>query len=206
MGKDPIKIDSDRLLLCEGKTTGLVLGPLGRHFEIQGFQPFDFGSKDNFGNFLEDLKVLPGFETRVRTLAIVRDAEDDAVGAFASVRTSLLASNLPAPEAGGKIAIGPLRVGVFIVPDNASPGMIETLCMQSVEDDPAFGCVVSLFECVLRQTGELPTNLHKARAQAFLATRTKVDYHVGRAADEGVWNFKHQVFAPLVEFLKTLAE
>jgi hypothetical protein len=203
MAQDPIKIELDRLLLCEGKTTRLVLGPLCRHFEIQGFQPFDFGSKDNFGNFLEDIKVLPGF-AGVKAIAVVRDAEDDANAAFASVRNSLLEANLPVPEKAGGIAPESPHVGVFLVPDNTSPGMIETLCMLSVGADPAFSCVEKFFACVSERATAHPTNLHKAHAQAFLATRPKVEYHVGRAADDGVWDFNHAAFAPLVQFLRQL--
>jgi hypothetical protein len=205
MATDPIKIDSERLLLCEGKTTNLVLGPLLRRYEIRGFQPIDFGSKDHFSDFIQDLRLVPGFSVGVKSIAIVRDAETEAPNAFASVRRSLLAAGLPSPDAAGKTVDGPPQVGVFIVPDNASPGMIETLCMQSVEDDPAVGCVREFFDCVADRAGRRPANIHKARAQAFLATLETVDYHVGRAADRGSWNFDHRAFGPLIEFLRRLA-
>jgi len=202
---DPIKIDSDRLLLCEGKATLLVLGPLCRHFEIRGFQPIDFGSKDNFRKFMEDVTLLPGFASRVQTVGIVRDAETSSAAAFTAVREALAALSIPAPSAPGEIVAGPPRVGVFILPDNTGDGMIETLCVRSVEEDPAFACLNIFFECVRERLGSLPSNIHKARAQAFLATRREVEYHVGRAADRGVWNFRHDVFEPLVTFLRGLA-
>jgi uncharacterized protein DUF3226 len=202
---DPIKIDSDRLLLCEGKTTLLVLGPLCRHFGIQGFQFFDFGSKDNFRNFLRDIRILPGFAARVHTVGVVRDGESDANAAFESVRAALAEAAFPVPDAPGAIVHNELQVGVFIVPDNENSGMVETLCMRSVEADPAFGCVDDFFECVNSRVGAVPANMHKARAQTFLATRREVDYHVGRAADNGVWNFEHEAFAKLTGFLKQLA-
>ncbi|HKP05120.1 MAG TPA: DUF3226 domain-containing protein [Chthoniobacterales bacterium] len=205
MSQDPINISSERLLLCEGKTTLLVLGPFCRKMDIQGFQPLDFGSKDNFGNFLKDVTILPGFEAQVHTLAVVRDAEHDAAAAFASVRHALIEVGLPAPNAPGEVAGDDRRVGVFIVPDNADSGMIETLCLRSVASDPAFSCLDEFFECVFQRVGMPPSNMHKARAQAFLATRQKVDYHVGRAADAGVWNFEHEAFAPLEKFLRGLA-
>lgn len=205
MSRDPVNIGSDRLLLCEGKTTLLVLGPFCRKREIQGFQPLDFGSKDNFGNFLKDVAILPGFAAQVHTIAVVRDAEHDAMAAFASVRQALIDAHLPAPHAPGEIAEDGRRVGVFIMPDNETPGMIETLCMRSVASDPAFPCIEEFFECVARQTGAPPSNMHKARAQAFLATRHDIDYHVGRAADAGVWNFEHESFGSLENFLRRLA-
>lgn len=175
---DPIKIDSDRLLLCEGKTTLLVLGPLCRSFEIQGFQPINFGSKDDFRSFLEDIKVLPGFADRVRSIAVVRDAETDPDATFRSARDSLLAAGLPAPEAPGSLTVNQPRVGLFLVPDNASPGMIETLCMRSIASDPAVECVEQFFACIETRLRDGPSNMHKAQAQAFLATRPQLDYHV----------------------------
>ena len=205
MSQDPVKISSDRLLLCEGKTTLLVLGPFCRKLDIQGFQPLDFGSKDNFGNFLKDVAILPGFAAQVHTIAIVRDAENDAAAAFASVRQSLADVGLPMPNTPGEVAGDGRRVGVFIVPDNTASGMIETLCMRSVASDPAFSCIDQFFECVVQRVDVHPTNMHKARAQAFLATRQNVDYHVGRAADAGIWNFEHEAFAPLEQFLRKLA-
>jgi hypothetical protein len=205
MRRDPISLGSDRLLLCEGKSTILVLGPLGRRHEIQGFQPLDFGSKDNFENFLRDVVLLPGFATQVHTIGVVRDAETDAKAAFASVRNALLTLDLPAPDAPGQIAKGNKRVGVFIMPDNMEPGMIETLCMQSVDADPAFVCIDQFFKCLDEHMPNGPSNRDKARAQAFLATRRDVDYHIGRAADRGVWNLDHEAFVPLVDFLRELA-
>src|SRR5438874_433342 len=125
MARDPVKIGSSRLLLCEGKSTLLIIGPLGRKYEIQGFQPFDFGSKDNFGNFLRDVTLLPGFVDQVHTLAIVRDAEKDVGGAFMSVCDALRALKLPTPTVPGDIVSDGVRVGVFILPDNTESGMIE---------------------------------------------------------------------------------
>ncbi len=207
--QDPQKIDRERLLLCEGKATRLVLGPLLRCFKIQGFQPFDFGGKDDLKSFLADLKVLPGFSTRVRTIAIVRDAEELAAGALRNVQDALRANGLPVPEQAGSTGIisGPPRVGVFLMPDNQTEGMLETLCMRSVSDDPASACVEEFFRCVNERVPNPPRHLqiHKARAQAFLATRETVECHVGRAADDGVWNFHHAAFAPLTGFLRAMA-
>jgi len=204
-GPDPIKIDSDRLLLCEGKTIKLVLGPLCGGFEIQGFQPLDFGSKDNFRNFLEDVSLLPGFAEKVKTVAIIRDAETNAAAMFKSTCEALSSFGLPFPRAPGEITDGPPAVGIFIVPDNKADGMIETLCLRSVDNDPAFPCLDQFFECVKGRLKELPSNMHKARAQTFLATRKEVDYHVGRAADNGVWPFDHEAFAEVRDFLAKLA-
>jgi hypothetical protein len=129
-----------------------------------------------------------------------------AYAAFAAVSEALTSTGLPSPVSPAEISTGGLRVGVFIVPDNVSVGMIETLCMRSVDADPAFPCVDQFFSCVDECSGRRPLNIDKARAQAFLATQARIDYHVGRAADDGVWNFEHAAFEPLVRFLRELGE
>ena len=206
---DPTEIENEHLLLCEGKATKLVLGPFVRHHAILGFQPLDFGGNNDFASFIADVKFLPAFASQVRSIAIVPDAEEHVSGALRQVQNVLRMNGLPVPEQAGVAGItsGILRVGVFLMPDNETEGMLETLCMQSVQDEPAFACVEEFFRCVKERVATPPRHLqiHKARAQAYLATRETIEYHVGRAVDNGAWNFNHAAFAPLAEFLRALS-
>ena len=149
---------------------------------------------------------MPGYDHPVRGLAIVLDAETDAAATFQGVRDALIAANLPTPETAGGIAPGTLRLGVFLVPDNQSPGKIETLCLNSVQNDPAWPCLDIFFNCIRDRGGHWPENMDKARAQAFLATRPKPALPVGLAALEGYWDFTSAAFAPLTAFLRQVAQ
>ena len=60
--------------------------------------------------------------------------------------------------------------------------MIETLCLRSVENDPAMPCVEAFFRCLEERGHPLPSNLEKARTHAFLSTRTKPDLPMWTAA------------------------
>jgi hypothetical protein len=212
MATDPLEIGSDLLLVHEGTADLQVLGALMRHVTIQGFQLIELGGQPKMRHFFKALAKSPhfkspvrGFETPVRAIAVVIDAETDAEATFQSVCDALTAADLPAPSAAGGISDGPLRIGVFLLPDNHSAGKIETLCLRSVADDPAWSCVGLFFDCVKERTGKLPANLDKAHAQAFLSTRPEPDLPVGLAALEGYWRWESPVFAPLIGFLKAIS-
>ena len=210
---DPLQIGSDLLLLHEGTADRKILGALMSHADIQGYQQIEVGGHSKLRALLKALVLtphfqnpVPGFGHPVRAVAVVLDAETDARATFQSVRDALVAAGLPTPGAAGEIAPGPLRVGVFLLPDNRSPGKVETLCLESVRDDPAWSCLDAFFSCVRDRGGVLPDNMDKARAQAFLATRTNPALPVGLAAEEGYWRLEHAAFRNLATFLRTVAE
>ena len=212
--EEPVQIGSDLLLVHEGTSDLHVLGSLMRHSRIEGFQTLSLDGHDaqKLRRFFKGLaasphftSLVPGFASPVRSLAIVLDAESDATKTFEEIREALMAANLPVPLGPGRISDELPHVGVFLLPDNESAGMIETLCLRSVQDDPAWNCIDELFECLRRQLGTLPTNPDKARAQAFLSTRPRPNLPVGLAALEGYWRFDSQAFEPLVGFLRALS-
>lgn len=210
--RDATQITHDLLLVVEGQAEIPIFREMRRHHSIEGFQTFAINGRNKQRGFFKNLAVSPHFRTPVadcaglmRAVAVVLDAEDDAASTFRSVRDALLNAGLPAPDAPGGIAEGELRVGVFLVPDNQTPGMIETLCLRSVDGDPALACLDEYFRCFVAGGGTLPTNMHKARAQAFLATRPKPNLSVGIAAEERYWSLGHAAFSPLTDFLRKLA-
>jgi hypothetical protein len=211
--RDPLQIRSDLLLLHEGTADLKVLGALLRHANIQGFQPIEVGGHSKLRALLKALVLtphfknpVPGFDHPVRAVAIVLDAEANAAATFQSVCSALTAAELPIPAAPGEITPDTLKIGVFLVPDNHSPGKIETLCLESVRDDPAWECLDVFFTCFGKRGGILPTNIEKARAQAFLATRAIPALPVGLAADEGYWKFENAAFQNLTTFLRRITE
>ena len=123
----------------------------------------------------------------------------EATKAFESICYSLRHVNLPCPAAHGQFAVGPPRVGIFIIPNGVDDGMLETLCLSSVATLPEFPCVDGYFRC-LQGHGIITNNLHKARAHAWLASRPEPDRRVGEAAQAGYWpwGFRCCVPRPLV--------
>jgi hypothetical protein len=134
------KILRPKLLIVEGRDDELCFeAALRDHLGLTGIQIMPIGGKTLLTRNLTGLVADPDFAT-VRTLAVVRDADETAPGvsmpsaaqSFQSVCGSLRHVNLPYPAAHGQFANGPPRVGVFIVPNGVDDGMLETLCLHSV--------------------------------------------------------------------------
>ena len=195
----PKRIEKPIQLLVEGKAELNFFRALTQHIGLQNEpQIQEFGGVDGLRQFLQGFVMTPGFGS-VTSIGIIRDAEESAVAARQSVANSLQNAGLPAPGDGD----GP-TVHVLILPDDAEPGMIETLLYRSVADQPVNRCIEEFFYCV----GALPDidirNPDKARAQAYLATRPVPQVSVGVAAQKGYWPLEHEAFAGVRTFLTAL--
>ena len=141
----------------------------------------------------------------VSRIAIIRDADDDPRLAFVSVCSSVQAAGLPPPASHGAYSLGSTRVGVFIAPDGGSTGAIETLCRRSLAVDPAAACVDGYLECLESHGVLYAKNRDKSFIHAYVASQVDPVVRVGEAADQGVWAFEREAFAPLRGFLEALA-
>ncbi len=199
----PRGITAAKQLLVEGKDAEVFLGALLKHMELTGIQIQNFGGKDELRGFLKALCVASGF-VDVISLAIVRDAEIDPGATFQSICDGLRAADLPIPERTMVQVEGRPQVSIMILPDATTEGMLETLCLRSVRDDPAMKCVERYFECLEQQVGSRPSNMDKARLQAFLSSRARPGLLLGQAAHRGYWPWGSPVFDQVKQFLQQI--
>jgi hypothetical protein len=201
MPVDLAQITRPKLLLGEGVDEVRFFKSFLAHLGVADIQVEQYGGKTRLAAFLQTLVTpLPGFAA-LTTLALTRDADTDATGAFQSVSAALTAAGLAAPAGHGLAAGTTPRVHVFILPDGVNPGMLETLCLESVKNSPAFPCVTSYFSCALRTASRQPKNWDKAFLHAWLASEVEPDRRLGEAADAGYWPWGSPAFAPLERFL-----
>lgn len=197
----PTPITLSKLLLVEGATPMHFFEALLQHLGLaNSIEIRDFGGVGDFKTFLKTVVATTGFREHVRSVDVARDAEGDATAARQSVDDALRT-----------IQLGLTREpGVFILPNNQDPGMLETLCMEAVKNEPALGgacsCVEEFFGCLGRNEVDLPKSsvISKNLAQAFLATREEVQLFPGIAAYRGYWPWQNPAFDPLKEFLRSL--
>jgi hypothetical protein len=91
------------------------------------------------------------------------------------------------------------------MPDGTSSGMIEDLCIRSVQDHPLWTHVNTFMTNVYStMNGNAPKNRRKAEIQAYLAGMKEPVPQLGIAAQRHYWGFDQEVFEPLCEFLKEL--
>ena len=129
--------------------------------------------------------------------------------AFQSVQDSLHRADLPFPTtpltyAEGVFENTPIRSAVYIMPDNNSPGDLETLCLDAVRNAPAMPCVDRYFEC-LQSIDHVPRQESKARLRAFLASHQRdPTLRSGEAIAAGVIPWNSPAFNGVHQFLDML--
>lgn len=199
----PNEIRRPKLLLVEGPDAFHFFCNFLEKLGVSDVHVASFGGVDELPAWLRLLQRTPGFVENVQVIGIVRDAEGDAAAAFRAVCRALSGCGLPTPEAPGqKVGSRPV-VSVFILPGSEPSGMLETLCLQAVANDPAVACVEAYLSC-LGEVG-IPVKVReKARFFAFLASRPEPGKPHGVALKAGYLCFESPAYASLKDFLHSL--
>ena len=202
-------IQASKQLLVEGRTPEIFFREWVQKLGLKDqVEVRDFRSLSQLTDFLKVFTGYKEFRESVVSVGIVRDAEDKpAEAAYQSVCSSLQVVNLVYPETCGSFGDGTPRIGVFVLPDCEKPGMLETLCWNSLEAEPKnakeLACVKAHFDCLGR--AEVPIrNPAKAKVWTYLAGRCDVDPLVGRAAQANIWNWESPALKKLSDFIKGL--
>lgn len=193
-------------LLVEGKDAVNAFGAMQRRSRLPAVDIRNFGGVNGFpdSTSLRALAQSPGFGGAT-CLGVVRDAEDQPVAdAARSVCGALKRAGLPFPDVPGRWKDGvhegrAFRTGVFLLPDNRNPGMLETLLLRTLEGTAVKRCIAEFFACAEVPEGQLRHD--KRRAIAYLSTRDRPHQSVGVAAWQGAWDLNHPALQPLRRFL-----
>ena len=200
MRPSPRPLSSDVQILVEGRDPCKFFEALIEHLAFDNVQVQDFGGVTELRDFLSSFTKMSGF-SGVQSLGIVRDAEQNATGAFHSVRGALEHAGLSAPDTPGQRAGASPAISVMILPDNERTGMLKTLLCDSFSGNPVRTCIDAFFKCVEVRQGHPVHRQYKARARAFLATKRDPHLSVGDAAKRGYWDMDHAVLEPIRAFL-----
>lgn len=150
------KLDSPRLLLVEGTDDEHVVGHLWKR--VHGSDPpFSIGKREGVDNLLRSIRDeanAPGREV----LGIMVDANDDVSGRWEAVTNRLRRAGIDVPAeldpAGvvieGRPHEGAPRVGIWLMPDNASTGELEDFVAKMVpSNDPVWPMSKDYIEGIL---------------------------------------------------------
>jgi len=201
-------ISKPHLLLVEGQEEVHFFNALIKYMKINDIHIETYEGKDKLGSFLEGLVKMSDFkQNKVVSIGIERDANSRPESALQSVQGALKNYNLPVPR---KVLIPfgkePM-VTVMIVPGITKPGMLEDLCLESAEKDPAMKCVNDYFKCLKKRNIDLPpkNKMSKAKVHTFLASRKDPELELGVAALRKYWNFDSKAFNDIKKFIKLVA-
>ena len=120
-GASRLEIRSDRLFLIEGRDEFNLFDALLKHClgtaGRQDIQIIEAGGRHNFRHGILAIKAEAASHAPLCSLGVIRDADDDAQGAFQSVCDALRHAGYEPPAAHGRVSAGDPPVGVFILPD-----------------------------------------------------------------------------------------
>lgn len=214
-------IDSKPLLFVEGKAERIFI-PLMLGADKAKLEIVDVEGNTNFKDKIKQLKARSGFE-KIPAIGIIRDAEvnlknksniapvSPVESAWDSVKGWLIDLKLPYPSKPGiftKKEVSP-AVGVYLLPDNLSAGMLEDLAFDSI-DENIKRCIEDFYECIKRSRPNDPEgfNLAKAKFRTFLATRAGIvkacNLHKALEEDSTILDLNHNCFSDLRNFLNEL--
>lgn len=196
----PRPIELPRLLLVEGETPLNFFDALTGHLGLSDrVEIRSFGGVHDLREFLPALVASAGFR-QVKKLGIIRDCEVDPAAAAQSLRDLI-----------EHVMIDRSRVDIswLLLPDEKSPGMLETLLWRAIEQSPTAKCVDRFFKCATEAGKQLAMEklaFDKNRVQAYLATTSSPQTSPGVAAQRNVWNFEDTVFESLRTFIRNLCD
>ena len=208
-------ISSPGLLLCEGIDDFAVILALHQHLRIDR-SVVEIERLQGRGQLHERLNALPVRDNRraLRTLGIVCDADDvSGVEAFRRVCDDLRNTGYQPPSSPGQLMRGPwgggqsLSVGVYAMPDNVAPGVLEDLCLAVIAHAPGLLCVDEYLRCI-SSAGGISWRGHdqsKARLNSWLASRADPTLRLGQAISAGVIPANAAQFDRIRRFLSDLA-
>ena len=167
---------SDRVLLVEGQDDKhVVLHLCGRN---ESMPAFSISAKDGIDRLLDSISLEIKVSGR-RSVGILADANDEPVNRWKAVRSRLqqLDLHLPEePEPSGTIlsAISPAvpRIGIWLWPDNGSPGELEDFVKMMIpSEDPVWPRSEEYIDHIPEPDRKFPPGKEmKAKIYAWLAT------------------------------------
>ncbi len=173
--------------------------------EVQG--------KENFSSHLQMFFKAPSFTQGInRTVAVVCDADDDPKKREAEINVVLTSAQQPNVTLGNYVTNAKgVRIGLFTMPDQATSGDLESLCLDTVADHPlALGAeeFMASAETIATADGKkLNGSRHKRKAQVFLAGMPNdVARGAGRGYAKGHFGTGHAALEPLKNFLQAATQ
>ena len=171
MPEDPVE-GAERLLIVEGVNDRHVVRQIvSRVGSGSGFEIADAGG---INSLLDSIEARANYTGRV-ALGIVADANDDINARWQSIRSRMPGRiDLPErPVAGGLIVESRPRVGVWLMPDNASPGQLEDFVQRMIPtDDTIWPLAERYIDDIPAPDRKFPPNkTSRAKLYAWLAAR-----------------------------------
>jgi len=207
---DTFQYDGEHVVLVEGKNDGHLISALCKYFDMPRdvFGVYECGSDRKA---LQRLNALINGSVPKQTIGLVIDADAPSLqGKWQAISDRLRANGYlvpERPESRGTIIhqAGMPTIGVWLMPDNDTDGMLEDFCMRLAPQaaiDHAIACVASA------QAGGhstfTPTHMSKAAIHTYLAWQDEPGMPMGQAISKRALDPTQSIAQIFHEFLLQL--
>lgn len=143
-----------------------------------------------------------------RSVGVVLDAEHDLAAARELAHDTLSVLGATGPLAHAVLTGASPQIGVFLTPDGASRGAIETLCRRAVKNRELAACVDQLVSCAgaphaAHGNPQVAEDKGWLRAYLGMIEDPTLRLHQAFERQDGI-DAEHPAFAPLRAFLRAL--
>lgn len=171
MPNDPVE-SAERLLIVEGVNDRHVVHQILSH--VGGGRSIEIVDTGGIEPLLDSIEARANYAGRV-ALGVVADANDDINARWQSIRSRMPDRiNLPdRPTTGGAIIDATPRIGVWLMPDNASPGELEDFVQRMIPtDDAVWPLAEQYIDAIPAPDRKFPPGkISRAKLYAWLAAR-----------------------------------
>lgn len=209
------KIVKSHLIVCEGIDArnffATMIESLSfRHVDkrfANDIQVLDYGGNNDLTGYLEFLPGLEGYD-KVKTLLIVRDAENDADAARKSIENSLRKNGLSVPKECGCWESGDPWVAYLLFPtldDEPTDGALEDLCYKIINEENR----EALSDEIEQFLDDMKTNhgfeyprIFKNRMHTYFSIKDKyVSDKIGEAAKANAFDWESELLSYFKNFM-----
>src|SRR5436190_14712259 len=157
-----------KLVLCEGVDDKAVVEGLCLHAGIRGLTVEVYDGRSNLERIIGSLHIRSEFSRgEVESLAVLIDAEKDFDASFQKVQNAVRQGfSVEIGKSGVFVGDVP-KVAGFVICGGGTSGMLEDLCLKSVNGEPSYKCMEEYFECLCKRT-ELKDYHPKAKFKAWM--------------------------------------
>lgn len=200
-------IFSEKLIIVEGRSDERFIFAILNKLDIQDIQIINIKGRD-FTKYLPAIGKVPGFDL-VKILVLIGDANNDSNAAFTRIKDSIgrveeYEFNPPSQKNQFNNDTDFPRIGIFLFSKPGSQeGILEDLCLATVENDPIMDCVNEFHDCITGLGCELK-NPPKSKCLTYLSAMKELKTCIGIAAQKGYWDLDSNVLNDLTDFLRFL--
>ncbi len=190
-----------KILAVEGKSDKHFFEAYLKGLNIYNVEIKSVDGKDKFANDLPELLKSDD----LLMLAIARDADRNAEGAFNSIKNALekarpdLPFSLITPDKPNTFSNGIPRIGIFIIQNE-----LEDLCLKSLKFPDVEPCIENFFDCLPNGMMREIKKQSKAKLQTYLSAMREHCNSLGVAAQNGYFDFESEAFIELRKFVEQL--